>query len=232
MVLRILTANLYNGRARPASFAKLLDSTMPDVVAVQELAPNAAEVLRPRYPAGLSHPASDCTGIALVSRHPMDVVRRRLPHRDGMKGTLETGGPDGASLHIWSVHLANPVDLPPPIRRRRSQVHRLASEVAGTYPVVVVGDLNATPSWPAHRRLLRHLEDGVAEWAESRGRRPSRTWAPYPRWPALLRIDHVLVRGVRVVGARTHRIAGADHRAVIVDVDVGLSGDQGVEGFE
>ena len=44
----------------------------------------------------------------------------------------------------------------------------------------------------------------------------------FPSWlPALgLKIDHVMSRGGQIVSAKTVRIPGSDHRAVIVDVSL------------
>ena len=228
-MLRILTANLYNGRARPASLARVLDAVRPDVVAAQELAPDAAEILTQRFEHGLVHAATDFTGLALVSRHPIEVLRHRLPLRDAMRGRLSA--PDGVPLTLWSVHLANPVDMPLKPFRRRGQLRALESALAGVGPVVAVGDFNATPRWPAYRRIVRHLDDGVAAWAEEAELRPSRTWAPYTSWPPLLRIDHAFVRGVRVVDAATRRVGGSDHRALVVDVEVPPA-REALDGFE
>ena len=45
MTIRIMTANLFNGRTRPDALARALDEIRPDIVACQELAPNAAAVI-------------------------------------------------------------------------------------------------------------------------------------------------------------------------------------------
>lgn len=226
-MIRILTANLFNGRARPDSLAEVLDAASPDVVAAQELAPDAATVISERYLHGLVHPAFDYTGIALASRRPMDVRRHRLPYRDAMVGRMATEG--NRVLTVWSAHLANPVEVPPPIRARRAQVRALKDAVAGGGPLVLVGDLNATPSWPAFRRLRKVLDDGVGDWASRAGMRAPATWSYTASLPPILRIDHVLVRGVRVLGARAVRIAGADHRAVVADLDVPEGAGSAVE---
>ena len=42
---RLLTANLANGAADPGAFADLVEAAEPDVVLVQELAPEQAEAL-------------------------------------------------------------------------------------------------------------------------------------------------------------------------------------------
>src|SRR5690606_42133675 len=118
-MLRVLSANLYNGRADPASLARLLDEMRPDVVAAQELAPKAAEVIADRLPHGLVSPALDHTGSAIAARSPLEVRRVPLPHRGALvaQGTV-TG---------WCVHLAHPHDAPPPLRKRPQPQPALAA---------------------------------------------------------------------------------------------------------
>ena len=50
--LRILSANLASGGADPEAFAELVRRCEPDVVAVQELAPNQADALARLLPHG------------------------------------------------------------------------------------------------------------------------------------------------------------------------------------
>lgn len=210
-MFRVLTANLYNGRADAAGLAAVLDRVRPDFMAAQELAPETADVIVDRFPHGMIAPAVDHSGMALVGHEPLSVRRQPLPHRDALVA-------EGPAI-MWCVHLANPVDAPPPGRERRRQVSALADLVEDSEgPALVVGDLNATPMWPAYRRLTRHLEDGVAEWARRNGRRPDRTWGYKPWMPALLRIDHALVRDLKVHDSFTVRIPGCDHRGLVVDV--------------
>ncbi|MFP3913319.1 MAG: endonuclease/exonuclease/phosphatase family protein [Actinomycetota bacterium] len=210
-MFRVLTANLYNGGASASALDHLLEELRPDVVAAQELAPDAGEVLGARFPHGMVAPALDHTGMALAGSVPLEVRRQPLPHRDA----LVAEGP----VTIWCVHLANPVDAPPPILRRPRQVAALEALLAGSRePTLLVGDLNSTPLWPAYRRLRRHLDDGVAEWAERTGRPARATWGYRPWLPAMLRIDHALVRHLKVHEAFTVRVPGADHRALVVDV--------------
>lgn len=216
-LLRILTANLYNGLADADALGKILDETRPDVVASQELGPSSAAVIAARMPHGLLLPALDHTGRGLASSRSIQVERLPLPHRDGLVGRLDAHGP----LTIWSVHLANPLDLPP--SPRGPQVRALAEAVAAAKAkgerIVLVGDLNATPLWPAYRHLRRHLEDGVVQWAERTGNRPSATWGYRPGMRPLLRIDHALVSGVEVTSVQNLAVAGSDHRALVVDID-------------
>src|SRR5690606_39389020 len=210
-MLRVLTANLYNGGADPSAFGQLLDRVDPDVVAAQELSSELADVIGARFDHGLLAPSDDYKGMGLVSRSPLAVERVSLPHRDAFVG------PTGVT--VWCVHPANPTARSPAIRARRAQVRGIADRLASTSgPTLLVGDLNATPSWPAYRRLRQHLDDGVADWARRNGRRPNRTWGLRPWWPAVLRIDHALVRDLAVLDTFTIRVPGSDHRALVVDV--------------
>lgn len=213
--LRILSVNLFNGRACPASLRDVLDRTRPDVVAAQELAPNTARVLAERYRFGEIDARRDYRGRALVASVPLEVVELPLPYRSGLRARLDL---DGGDVSVASVHLANPVLPRLRLRERRAQVRALSDELAGAGALVLVGDLNSTPIWPAYRRLTSQLADGVASWARATGRRAPPTWGFRPSGTARLRIDHVLVRGIEVVDVAVHRVVGTDHRALVADL--------------
>lgn len=213
--MKLLSANLYNGRARSDSLIELIDAVRPDVLVAQEVGLDAAGVIRERFAHGAVEGADDNTGRALVAGAPIRVESLPLALRDGYRGMTEL---DGDPLEIVVVHLANPVDGISALRLRRRQVGEIESAIAGLDRCLVVGDLNATPMWPAHRRLRRSLVDLVDGWADAAGTSPPRTWGPTPRSPAVLRIDHVLGRGVEVIDHRVHRIDGCDHRAVEVEL--------------
>ena len=83
---------------------------------------------------------------------------------------------------------------------------------------VVVGDLNATPVWPAYRRLAERLEDAAHSRATHVGDRPGRTWGPWPGSPRMLRIDHVLTAGFEIAHAEVVHIEGSDHAGVFVEL--------------
>lgn len=211
-VIRVLSANLFSGGARPAALTRVLEEYQPAIAAFQELAPEAAEAVSSHFEHGFLDPRADYSGLGIASHLPIAIERRSLPHRDAFVART-------ADFDLWSVHLANPVDAPPPIAARRAQVAALVEGISGDEPLVVMGDFNATPMWPAYRRITRHLEDGVAAWAAAVGRRPARTWAYRPGWPPMLRIDHAFVRNMKVTLASVVPIAGSDHRALIVDLE-------------
>jgi endonuclease/exonuclease/phosphatase family metal-dependent hydrolase len=78
---RLLTANLANGAADPSAFADLVEAAEPDVVAVQELAPEQAEALARVLPFGKLEPARDHHGMGIALRAPGSVRRLSLPYR-------------------------------------------------------------------------------------------------------------------------------------------------------
>ncbi len=215
-MVRVMTVNLLNGCADPVSLGRVLDEVSPDVVAAQELGFNAADVLAARFPHGRLEPADDHSGRGLVSVGPIDVSDLPLPYRGGLRGAVDVGG---STAELISVHLANPIDPPRGrLRERRGQLAALEAILQVPTPRILVGDLNSTPLWPAYRRLVRHLDDVVAEWAKIHAVRRPRTWGYRPWWPAVLAIDHVLASGFRAVSVAVERIRGTDHRALVVDV--------------
>ena len=219
--VRIMTCNLYNGGADPAALRDVIAQYAPDVVAAQELAPNAAAVLAEALPHGFLDPSLNYRGNGIALRHPAPVEPFEMPHRDGLVTMLDPSvWPGlGRSLQLINVHLTNPIDRPlgATRRSRRAQVAAIVNHVARTTsPLAIVGDLNASPIWPAYRRLIRVLRDGVRDTGSTQ-----RTWGPTWWSPRLLRIDHALVRGgVRVVNAETVRIRRSDHSGLIIDVAV------------
>ena len=80
---------------------------------------------------------------------------------------------------------------------------------------VLVGDMNASPSWRVYKRLAARLQDAavVAGTAQA-------TWAYFPALPRTLRIDHVFVEGLVALETHTVRIKGTDHSAVVADLYV------------
>ena len=215
--VRVLTANLYTGRAIVSSFAAVLDREQPDVVICQEVGTDVAGLLERQFAHGIvigdDH---HHTGRAMVSQRPIVVDEVEMAHRPGLRTRFEV---DGVGVELVGVHFANPVMGIGALLDRRRQVEAVLDHVDhhGT-PAVVVGDMNATPAWPAYRRLRTRLRDGVSDAHRQNGTSIERTWSVRPGWPALLRIDHILTAGVRLEGVAVHSVDGSDHRAVAATV--------------
>ncbi len=215
--LRIMTSNLWAHNVDPAGLAGVLEIVDPDVLAVQELQEPAAAVIAGHFAHHFLHPRDDTNGGGIALRRPGVFAEVALPHRAGWSARLDPADWSlPAPLEVVSVHFSNPVSrhLRRTLAARRGQLHMLLDHVgAGEGPLVVVGDFNSSPAWPAYRRIADHLVDGPA--AAGTG---ARTWRWADRGPYALRIDHAFVRGVTVASSRTVRVPGADHRALVADV--------------
>jgi endonuclease/exonuclease/phosphatase (EEP) superfamily protein YafD len=218
---RILTANLANGGADANAFADLVEAAEPDVVAVQELAPDQAEALARVLPLGKLEPARNHDGMGIALRAPGSVRRLRLPYRSAFVAELHWSD-DDEPVEVLNVHLAAP-HVHPVVQRlwdRRGQVRDVIAHLDATprRRRVLAGDLNATPLWPAYRRLRERLGDAVEEAARRNGRRAERTWGPWYGSARILRIDHVLVQGLIATDTRVLPIRGSDHSALVADL--------------
>ena len=109
----------------------------------------------------------------------------------------------------WFVE--TPSDLTP--SKRQSYEVELAKWLATLDdPLVLAGDLNSTDRGIGYRTLIEgaDLVDAMrVRWAAT----TSTKW-----WPLLLRIDHILVRGLCPVSSSTLALEGSDHRAVVAQL--------------
>ena len=219
-----MSANLANGGADPEAFAQLVRVIEPDVVAVQELAPEQAEALRRVLPFGRLEPARDHSGMGIALRWPGTARRLLLPYRPAWVAELPPGeGSSGAeAIEIVNVHIAAPHGLPfwRALGRRHGQLQGLEAylDTAPRRRRAVVGDLNATPLWPVYRRLAARFTDAATEAARWNGGHLRATWGPWAGSPRLLRIDHVFVSWLAVHSLRVAPIEGSDHSALVVDL--------------
>jgi len=240
--LRVMTYNVHScrgmdGKLSPARIARVIAQSAPDVVALQEI-----DVRRTRT-GGIDqahliaqhlgmefefHPTGSVEeghyGDAILSHLPMRLVRAQaLP----VVGRLEPRGAlwvaidvDGIEVQIINTHLG--------LRQweRRLQIDALLSDdwlghPACKSPVVLCGDLNATPDSQVCQRLQSVLRDGQRTL---NGRKPSNTW--YSAYP-MLRIDHIYVdptiqvRDFTVSSTRMARIA-SDHLPLIAELELPL----------
>jgi endonuclease/exonuclease/phosphatase (EEP) superfamily protein YafD len=158
-------------------------------------------------------------GLGIALRQPGHVQRFTLAGRDAYVGeaTARASGEPVTvvNVHIIAPHMASPWKV---ATLRRRQVRDLETYLrSAPRPLLLVGDLNATPLWPVYRRLATVLTDAAVEAARRERRRPSRTWG-LPFGPRLFRIDHALVDGMIVEKVQLVPVPGSNHHALVVDV--------------
>lgn len=211
-----MTANLLHERLHLDAFAELLDRHDPDVVVFQELAEEAAALVAERFPNHRLRPALRYTGRGLATHFEVVFSDIHMPGRNGTGAELVT--PDGP-VRLAGIHLHNPINFPwwTAARNRGAQLDGLF-DWAGRNdpPIVVAGDFNASPSWPAYKRMAAHFDDLVVAADPD----PAPTWGWRPRWPRMLRIDHVFGVGVEATGVEIVPVEGSDHAAIVIDLQV------------
>jgi endonuclease/exonuclease/phosphatase family metal-dependent hydrolase len=241
--LRLMTYNIHgcegmDGRVSPRRVARVIRGQMPDIVALQEVdfgrrrsrsEDQAAIIARemgmhavfcPTITRGEEH-----YGHALLSRHPLEIVRRaRLPHdpsswwqepRSAMWARVEVGG---RTVNVITTHLG----LGP--RERVLQIRALLGEewiggIPAHEPVVLCGDFNALPGSAPYKLAAAKLRDVQAATG---GHRPQGTFSSVQ---PLVRLDHVFMsphferQRVIVVRNDLTRVA-SDHLPLVTDLKI------------
>jgi endonuclease/exonuclease/phosphatase (EEP) superfamily protein YafD len=221
--LRILTLNALFGGADPAAVVDAIRRLRVDVLAVQELTPGLVSGLAQAGLSGLlpfrhAEPDPGAAGAGLWSRWELTP----LPPAGGMLFVAPSARITvaGRPVVLRAVH---PVA---PIMGRQRDWHRdlgrlrEAMVAAADGPQVVAGDFNASRD---HRPFRDLLAAGFADSADIARQRPwpGFTWPANRRWPPVMRLDHILVSpGIAVSEARTVKIPGTDHRAVLAVLEL------------
>ncbi|MGI8336104.1 endonuclease/exonuclease/phosphatase family protein [Actinomadura scrupuli] len=219
-VLRVLTANLLVGSVPPRAVVDLVRRLRIDVLAVQELTPEAAVGLHAAglpalLPQSLTHPLPGSRGSGIYARFPL---REATPIELGgfrqEQATAEL--PGGRVARIVSVHPCAPVR--PGMRACWADGLR-ALPAADGQARILAGDFNATLD---HAGLRRLLATGYRDAADVTGEGLLTTW-PYrgrrARTVPPVTLDHVLAdRGIALHGFRTFALPRSDHRAVLAQL--------------
>ena len=206
--LVIAVANVNIRQRDPAALLDWLDRQPAHIVVLTELSPDYAEALARQgyggFPHRALHPLASPPGLGILSDRPLRNVRV-LP--DGL-GALRKEADldiDGRTVRFVAAHPKPPMAT----RKYRARDHLLRelAMAAGTQPMIVAGDLNATP-WSS--ALLG---------AEMRALRRATGWMPtYPsegRGVFGIGIDHVLVSSeFAQTGAERGPDIGSDHLPV------------------
>jgi endonuclease/exonuclease/phosphatase family metal-dependent hydrolase len=225
LTLRVLTVNLFVGRADAEAVVARVRRAGADVLFLQELTADAEtrlkqaglEDLMPH--AQVEHRNGGPGGSGIYSRLPLG-DGPSLPSTYAAQPTALLELPGGEEVELICVHPRAPA-----LRRGGSALWRAELAVLpppGKRPRVVAGDFNSTVDHAAFRDVLRL---GYADAALETGNGRTPTWGPPEKHP-LLTIDHVLVsRGCAVPAYSVHVVPGSDHRAVYAEIRLPAEGD-------
>ncbi len=213
--LRVLSVNLYYGRADAGALLDLVRRTRADVLSLQELPREAvrryeAAGLRTLLPYAVVDTRPAASGSGLYSRHPL----RRLPDVPDTsvatpRAELTLAG--GRRVQVTAVHPLPPLSAEDQESWKRD-IGRLPSATPSGPVQILAGDFNATLD---HATLRRLIGRGYADAADRAGSGLVPTWGTGDiRRP--ITIDHVLVdERCAVTGYGVHGMPGSDHRAVL-----------------
>ncbi|MGW2225192.1 endonuclease/exonuclease/phosphatase family protein [Streptomyces formicae] len=209
---QVLTLNVGGDRTTPREVARQVIDTHADVVALEKVPGPAMKEYAKQLDATYPHHVTRNT-LGLWSRYPLtDVEALHLggawPH--ALRASARTPGGDTA---VYAVRLPS-VRVTPgngfAVRDRDASAAELAERVKAdpARRVVLLGDLNGS----LRDRGLAPLARALTDVREGAGRGPGFTWpAAFP----VVRIDHVLTRGLQATGTRVLPDLGSDHRPVL-----------------
>lgn len=223
--LRFLSANLRYGRAEAEPVVRYAEESA-DIVALQELTPAAlarleAAGLDRMFPYRALRAMGEPGGVGIWSRYPITGVRIDDGFWLGMLAVgVQIPGAATATT-VMTVHLSAP--WPDPLQGWRDDLARLADTLlkaaqASSGPVLLAGDLNATPDMREFRRLLRQ---GYQDAGAQAGAGVVRTHPADIVAPPVFAVDHILTRGYVATSVRTLQVPGSDHRALLAQLFAG-----------
>ncbi|HWG15750.1 MAG TPA: endonuclease/exonuclease/phosphatase family protein [Streptosporangiaceae bacterium] len=217
--LRVLTLNLYVGRADAEAVVAQVRRAAADVLFVQELTGDAMTRLQQ---AGLDD-LMPYTQLELWGGTRGSGIYSRFRLSEGPFVALAHAAqptalltlPGGKAVDLICVHPSAPTQRRAGAGRWRQELGALPPP--GGRPRVVAGDFNATLDHAAFRDVLRL---GYADSAQQTGSGLIPTWGP-PGRGAVLTLDHVLAdQSCAVRGYSVHVVPGSDHRAVSAEIQL------------
>lgn len=216
--VRVLTVNLGVGYAHADQVAELARSRDVDLVAVQELTPEAADELdragfATDYPHRILQPDTGATGGAIYSRWPLRDRGSLAAEFHQPVADIEI--PASIPIQFVSVHPMAP-STPTRTSQWAGEIKSLPKAFSAGLPLVLAGDFNATLD---HVNLRDLIDSGYRDAAEVTGEGLITTWPSKiePKLPVTL--DHVLAeKGISFGQYDVEKIDGTDHRAVFAEL--------------
>ncbi|MCS7290237.1 MAG: endonuclease/exonuclease/phosphatase family protein [Roseiflexus sp.] len=233
---RVMTFNINGANDRPDRVIAAIREARADIVALQELNPDIAAALehdlKNDYPYQTLDPQWGVTGMGVISWFPLRRSAAQLPgdYWIGDPQAVEIDAP-GGTMTLLNVHAIPPVGprdwMTWAIGERERQMEAIAAFAQNRRtPLVVAGDMNATPFHRAYRILESELIDvwricGNGAGFTWPGRQRTLFGVPLPSW--LVRIDYIFISDdLTCVNASVGPWDGfSDHRAVVATLVVG-----------
>ena len=215
---RVLSFNVYEGRANTKALADLIRTEQPDVVALPEAGQHFADKLGPliepmgyRLRSSVDEDEDDVNGVTAAVAARLGDVSFKVGHNTSTFPDVQiTGGTLGA-LKVVAFHSVAPV--PGAVPEWRDDMSLLPTWCAAPTPAIVAGDFNAT----LDHSMLRAGMAGCGDAAAQRGDGLAPTWGPTQRTRVIgPQIDHVLANhGIVAESFRVVDLPRSDHHAIL-----------------
>lgn len=208
----VATQNVHEHEGAAVSSAQGLAAEGADLISLQELGEGQAEQVGQLLAA--SHPYQFSVGtVGVYSKHPIldkQPLDLGLSWSRAAKLRIQT---DTEEVTVYAVHAASARPLEHGERDLMLRNLGQIMDMDQSSKIIALGDFNAT-STDRHFSPITDQLDEV----------PHESWGFGMTWPnrplAVLRIDHVLVRGLDTGSASTLSIGNSDHRAVLATLDL------------
>jgi endonuclease/exonuclease/phosphatase (EEP) superfamily protein YafD len=218
--VRVMSANVLAQNRTPEKLLDAVRAADPDLVVLVDARQRrwrpVLSALASSYPYQAPHAWRERPPVVLFSRHPIvaeKVVRPPRGRRPYLVAEIAVGD---RTVLVAGVHPSSPSATEPRDTRQRNRELDHIAEIAGEAdrPVIVAGDFNTTPWSPYFEDLVAAA--GLRNAALGHGY--VGTW-PTWFWPALIPIDHVLLKGpLAATTVRRGPGIGSDHFPIIADL--------------
>ena len=222
--LVVMTSNLRLGLADPSSLRRQVIDHHVDLLMLEELTTRAvarltAAGLGSVLPYRALAPGPGPVGVGLWSRYPLRDVRHPSGFVFNVVVATVAAPQRSVPVTVMVTHLTGPWPGPATAWfrdiKRLSSVLRELAQARPSAPVLVGGDFNSTLD---NAQLRAVLTNGYRDAAEQAGAGITATYPADAWYPPLIAIDHVLTRNAVATSAKTLRIRGSDHKALLAEV--------------
>ena len=224
--MRVMTFNQLKTNTDEAAVKAAILRSEADIVALQELSPKIATMLRAElsevYPYQALRPApADGTqnGVGVVSRFPLE----RPSYSEAYRGQHFDVNNAGKRFEFINVHFNVPFQngrmgslrfYEPRVRDR--QLDALMAVAKRASSLVVVGDFNLSDNESGYRKMATLMTDAYRNAQTGFGfSYPAQAVYRGLPLPPLVRLDYVWLRGLEPIAAYRDCRGGSDHCALI-----------------
>lgn len=216
--LTVMSFNALKAGADPDALAEAIRQADPDVLVLVETSePLHAALARRGAIAALKFrsaqaPAGGERDTVIFSRYPLTERSEELASAATGWHSLpvaELQLPQGP-ITVAGIHIFPPLHDATRWNQGLEALAQWSQQEHGT-PVILAGDFNAVRAHPQYRRATTGFTESSGLW-------PNTSWPALGKVPAVIEIDHILVKDAAAQRFETSAIKGSDHLGVVSEL--------------